>query len=316
MEYRELGQTGLIVSRLCFGSLTVSPLQANLSAVAGGQIIEAAFSLGVNFLDTAESYQNYPQIRWALQRGWSDRVVIATKSYAVTGEEMRQSLERARRELDRDYIDIFLLHEQESGLTIRGHAEALEYLAEAKCAGLIRAIGISTHAVAGVRSAALNPLIDVIHPLINRAGIGILDGTASEMVDAIKFAAQMGKGVYGMKALAGGHLRSDVEQALRFVLDLPELSSIAVGMQSVAEVEANVLRFSGEEVPEELAQSLLRRPRRLHVEEYCVGCGTCVAACRSQALQVRNGRVEVDTSRCVFCGYCGRVCPDFCLKVI
>lgn len=316
MDYRPLGLTDLTVSRLCFGSLTMGPLQANLAVETGGRILEAAFSMGVNFVDTAESYDNYAHIRYALDRGWSDKVIVASKSYAYTADGMRASLESARQGLNRDYVDVFLLHEQESALTLQGHREALEYLCEAKSKGLVRAVGISTHAVAGVRAAAMNPLIDVIHPLINKNGIGIIDGTAAEMVEAIKLAHTLGKGLYGMKALAGGHLWQSVDEAFGFVLAMPELTSIAVGMQSEAEVYANVERFGGRPIPAELEQKLRRRPRRLHVEAWCRGCGQCIEACPGSALSIERGRVQVDQTRCVFCGYCGKACPDFCLKVV
>lgn len=317
MEYGQLGQTGLLVSRLCFGSLTMGPLQRNLSVETGGRLLAAAFAMGVNFVDTAESYGNYAHLSWALQRGWSDRVIVASKSYAVSAEEMEQSVQRALRELRRDYVDIFLLHEQESGLTLKGHAGALEYLWRAKERGLVRAVGISTHAVAGVRAGAMHPLVEVIHPLFNQAGFGILDGTALDMLQAIRFAHQMGKGIYGMKALAGGHLWRDVPAALNHALAVRELSAIAVGMQNEAEIEANVALFCGQPIASDLRARLQQQPRRLHVEEWCQGCGTCLAVCKSGALRIGDhGRVEVNPERCLCCGYCGRVCPDFCLKVI
>lgn len=316
LEYRYLGQTGLLVSRLCFGSLTIAPMQASLSVQKGGRLLEAAFAMGVNFLDTAESYDNYGHIRWALERGWSQKVHIATKSYAVTAAEMQQSLERALRELGRDYIDIFLLHEQESSLTLRGHAAALDYLVRAKERGLVRAVGISTHHVAGVRAGALHPQVDVIHPLINQHGWGIVDGTIEDMLEAVKFAASLGKGLYGMKALAGGHLYRDPATAFQFVLALPELAGIAVGMQNKAELDANLLHFTGQVVPPELVVMLGRQERSLSIADWCVGCGNCVVACPSQALAIDAGRASVDLSRCVLCGYCSRACPNFCLKVI
>lgn len=316
LAYRPLGQTGLSVSRLCFGSLTIAPMQANLSVQDGGRLLAAAFAMGVNFVDTAESYDNYQHIRWALDRGWSHKVHIATKSYSVTAAEMQQSLERALKELGRDYIDIFLLHEQESSLTLRGHASALDYLTRAKERGLVRAVGLSTHHVAGVRAGALHPQIDVIHPLINSRGWGIVDGTLEEMLAAISFAATLGKGLYGMKALAGGHLYHDPLTALRFVLALPELAAIAVGMQNEHELQANFLHFTGQAIPEALAAKLRRQDRSLRIADYCVGCGNCIDACPSQALTIREGRATVNLQRCVFCGYCSRVCPNFCLKVI
>ena len=144
MEYNKLGSTKLEVSKICFGSLTLSPLQANLSLDESFKLLKAAFDNGINFIDTAEIYENYPQLKEALKHNDQD-IIVSTKCYAYTKEMMKDSLEKARRELDRDVIDIFLLHEQESMLTIKGHWEAVEYLIKAKEAGLVKAIGISTH---------------------------------------------------------------------------------------------------------------------------------------------------------------------------
>lgn len=316
MEYRQLGRTDLFVSRLCFGSLTVSPLQANLPGREAARVLRYALESGVNFVDTAELYANYDQIRAALV-GISDRVVVATKCYAYRRDQMENSLGYALRALGRDYIDIFMLHEQESVLTLAGHREALEYLVEAREKGVIRAVGISTHYVAGVEAAAGDPDIQVIHPIVNRRGIGIRDGEAADMVAAIRRAVKNGKGVYGMKALGGGHLLDDPENALRFVLSCTEIASVAVGMQSVLEVEYNLRLFSGLSVPEGLRAILRRQPRRLLVEDWCRACGECVKRCSAGALYIgEDGRAAARPAVCNLCGYCAAVCPEFAIKVI
>jgi aryl-alcohol dehydrogenase-like predicted oxidoreductase len=184
VRYRTLGETGIEVSELCLGVLTVGPLQEDLSPGEGGRVIRHALERGITFLDTAEAYGTYPHIRAAL-RGCPVRPVVATKSYAHTGEDMRRSLERARREMDLDVIDLFLLHEQESEATLRGHQQALEFLVEARERGLVRAVGISTHSVRGAVAGALHPLVQVIHPLLNLAGLGIMDGSREQMQAAI-----------------------------------------------------------------------------------------------------------------------------------
>lgn len=315
MEYRDLGLTGIKVSRLCFGALTIGPLQANLSVKEGAKVIQCALDAGVNFIDTAELYDNYEHIKAGIA-GRAGDVVIATKCYAYTREGMRDSIEKARREIDRDYVDIFLLHEQESELTIRGHWEAVEEMVEAKQRGLIRALGISTHSVRGLRAATGVPEFDVIHPLINMRGIGIRDGTVEDMKAAIAGACAAGKGLYGMKALGGGNLINVKQAAFDFALSVPGLASVAVGMQTVAEVLYNVAIFSGEQVDGKIEQEVSHRNRRLHIDDWCLGCGSCVARCTVNALSLVDGKAVVDGSLCRLCGYCADVCEEMCIKII
>lgn len=315
MQYRVLGKTGIAVSRLCFGALTIGPLQANLPLKEGARLIRAALEAGVNFIDTAELYLTYSYIREAI-RGLSKDVVICSKCYAYTYQDMKQSVNKALTELDRDYIDIFMLHEQESVLTVKGHWEAVEYLLEAKKRGMIRALGISTHHVGGVMAAAAIPEIDVIHPLINMTGIGIRGGTKEDMLAAIRVAAVAGKGIYAMKALGGGNLIGNAEEALNYVMSIPEVNSIAVGMRTVQEVKYNTKFFSGQKVSDFIKSTVRRQPRRLHIEDWCNGCGQCIQRCPSGALGLTGGKAAADENLCVLCGYCGSVCPDFCIKVI
>ncbi|MDK2820137.1 MAG: hypothetical protein PWP31_102 [Clostridia bacterium] len=315
MQYRKLGRSGITVSRLCFGSLTIGPLQAGLSISKGAALIRHALELGVNFIDTAKAYNNYPYIREAL-KGWAKEVVVTTKSYDYTAEGMALSLEEARRELDRDVIDIFLLHEQETALTLAGHRPALDYLLEAKQRGSVRAVGISTHAVEAVRVAGTMPEIDIIHPIYNQGGIGILDGSREDMLAAIKIAHNNGKGIYAMKALGGGHLVSEAKKALQFVMATPVIDAVAVGMQTLTEVEVNVAWFSGRQPAQEKLNQVKRKKRRLIIEEWCTGCGNCVRRCPQGALRLIENRAIVDPETCILCGYCAGVCRDFCIKVI
>lgn len=314
MEYLQLGQTDLFVSKLCFGALTIGPLQRGLNEAEGGAIIRRALELGVNFIDTAELYGTYGHIRVALQDlDPTYPVVVATKSYAFTRDGMLFSLEKAQRELDLDVIPIFLLHEQESSHTLRGHWPALEVLWEAKKAGLVQAVGISTHHVEGVAAAAEVPEIDVISPLINITGIGIQGGTREDMLTAIQGAVSKGKGIYAMKPLGGGHLLARWSTALDYLLSKPEIHSVAVGMKSIEEVEHNVAYFQGRrDLPKPTSTT-----RRLHIDDWCIGCAACVNACPNGALEIRGGQAAVaHPEQCVFCGYCGANCPEFAIKVI
>ncbi len=315
MEYVVLGKTGIKVSRLCFGGLTVGPLQANLSIEAGGEVIASAFEMGVNFIDTAELYRTYEHIRYAIKKTQKD-VVVASKTYAYDRAGAIKSVEKARSELGRDVIDIFLLHEQESEWTLRGHREALEYLLECKSRGLIRAVGASMHHIAAVEAACDMEEIDVIHPIVNIGGLGIVDGNIEQMLVAIEKAHKKGIGIYSMKPLGGGNLLSKTKECLDFVTSIPCIHSIALGMQSVEEVKANVSYFEGREVDESILSKLKTQKRALHIEGWCEGCGECIKACAHDALYIGGDKLKVRDDKCILCGYCGSRCVNFAIKVV
>ena len=314
LKTTELGRSGLKVSRLCFGTLTMSPLQRNLPPEEGARLLVHAYEMGVRFLDTADLYGTYPHIKLALKD--APDYVISTKAYCYDRETAQAALERAFRGTGRDYIDLFMLHEQESLYTLRGHEEALVYLDEQRHAGHIGAVGVSTHFVACVKAAPRFPMIDVIHPLINAAGIGIQDGTREDMEVAIAAARERGIGIFAMKPLGGGHLISGNSSALEYAVNNPLLDSVAVGMQTIEEIDANVAAFEGAEDAAQKLDALRNRERRIMVHDWCEGCGRCRDRCRQHAIEIINGRATIDAAKCVFCGYCARVCPQFCIKVV
>lgn len=311
----KLGNTDIEVSPLCFGTLTMTPFQANLSLREGADLLIHGFNRGINFLDTAEIYENYGYIREALKTIPREKIVIATKCYAYTEDGARKSLEKALRELNTDYVDIMLLHEQESEHTLRGHMPALKFFANCVKEGTIRATGVSTHFVACAKAAAEVPEIQVVHPIINMRGIGIQDGTVSDMLQAISVLYKKGKGIYSMKALGGGHLQQRALEALSFIRGIPEIQSTAVGMQSVEEVDFNCDFFFDGKVEETLRDQIKKKERRLIVADYCIGCGNCERRCVQGAIKVIDGRA-VPNDKCILCGYCATVCPEFCIKVI
>ena len=204
MDYIKLGNTNIEVSRICFGALTIGPLQKKMPLKQGAKVMAHAFERGINFVDTAQLYLTYPYIKSAMDMSGKKDIVVATKTYAYNRKTAMESFDEARKKLNRDYIDIFMLHEQESELTLKGHSEALEYLCELKSKGLIRAVGVSTHHIAAVSAVLKYPEIDVVMPMINYKGIGIVDGKIHRMLENVKKAYKQGKGICSMKALGDG----------------------------------------------------------------------------------------------------------------
>ncbi|MEW6226886.1 MAG: aldo/keto reductase [Bacillota bacterium] len=311
-----LGDTEIEVTKLGFGALPIGPIQADVPAAQGAPVIRRALERGVTFIDTAHSYGTYEHIRRA-KEGWAGKVVIATKTPASSYEEAQAHIRFALDELDVEKMDIMLLHAHRLDEKVfEERAGAHECLREYKARGLVRAIGISTHRVSVVKAAAERNDIDIIHPLINVAGLGLLGGTVEEMAGAICLAAERGKGIYAMKALGGGHLMANRQEAFRFVLGLPGVHAVAVGMVSEAEVDMNCRIFSGESIPVAEQEATFREKRLKIVASFCKGCGACVEACPSGALSLVDGKSCVDPTVCVLCGYCSPACPQFAIRVV
>ena len=297
-------------SRLCFGSLSVSPLQANLDDNHAAELFCYALEKGINFFDTAELYRNYTHFQAFLGQVKRSDVVLATKCYAYDREGAKRSLDLALSTMRTDYLDFFLLHEQESEHTLRGHTPAIEYFLEQKELGIIHRFGISTHFVAGVTAATADNRIDVVHPIINLKGIGIADGTRQDMEQAIAKLRRSDRFIYAMKALGGGHLLASYHDALEYALSL-DVDAIAIGMQSREEIDRNLSAFSGN-----ISTEPVQKSRRLMIDEWCRGCGACANRCQQQAIQVIDGQAVVERDKCVLCSYCVEACPDFCIKVV
>ncbi|MCG0277558.1 MAG: aldo/keto reductase [Thermanaeromonas sp.] len=312
MEYRPLGRTGFKVSELCFGALPMGPRQKNLDVATCEKLIRRALEGGVNFIDTAQIYETYEPIRRAI-KGYGQEVVIASKSTAEDYEGMKKAVEEALSKLGLDHIHIFHLHAARATEKVFAErAAALQYLLEAKEKGIIGAVGISTHSVLAVREAANREEIDVIFPLINIKGMGLLHGNREEMLEAIEEAVAKGKGVYLMKVLAGGNLIQQYREAMEFARKIPGVASIAVGMLTEEEVEYNLRYFNGEDPGEPLSLS----KRFAVVETVCVGDGACLKACASGAITLNQGKARIDPEKCILCGYCTEVCPQFAIRMI
>ncbi len=315
MKYSVLGNTGIEVSRLCFGALTIGPLQKHLPLNEGIEVLEYAIDCGVNFVDTADLYDTYPYIRGVIKK--KPDLVVSTKSYAYNVETAEKTLNRALKGIDRDYVDLFLLHEQEGPYTLKGHREALEYFIKEKQRGKIRAVGISTHHIAAVEAASSMNEIDIIFPILNYRGLGIVDGSRTQMERAIEKAYKNGKGIYLMKPLGGGHLIGSYHKAMNYILDFQYTHSIAIGMQRKEEVKANIDFFNNRNIDGELEHLLENVNRKLIIQDWCQGCGKCVDRCTQGALYLADdGRAHVNNDICILCGYCGAECPEMAIKII
>ena len=312
MKKNFLGNTGIEVSEVGFGVLPIGPSQLALPVETGAAILRYALEQGINFLDTAQYYRTYPYIRHALKDGSFDDVVICSKSLYWDYDGMWDAIEEARRDLDRDVIDIFLMHEVRSG-QLRDRAGAWNALQDAKARGLVKAVGLSTHHVDVTDAAAGMADLDVVFPLINCAGLGIRKGnrfaSKEEMLAAIERCHQAGKGIFAMKAFGGGSLTARYQEALDYVFAQPAIQSVMIGFGKIEEVDDILAYLSGTMAPD-YNPDVSRKKVRINQED-CEGCGACMAACPAGAIfySPENGLAQVDHDKCLTCGYCSPVCP-------
>lgn len=315
MKKSTLGNTGIEVTELCFGALPMGPLQARISVEEGADLILKALRQGVNFIDTAERYETYPHIRKALDQ-FEGEVIIATKSAATTYVEMELSIQQALESLGRKQIEIFLLHAAKvTPAVFEERQGALECLKDYKKRGVLKAIGISTHVVPVVEKAAEIPELDIVFPIINKLGMGIVGGSREDMLKAIQKVHAAEKGIYAMKALAGGHLIDELRDAFDYVRGIPGIAAVAVGMVRPEELTINLALFNGVNLSESMLIEKATK-KKLHVMGFCKGCGTCIEACPNSALSLLDGKVQVNTEFCILCGYCNPACPEFALRLI
>lgn len=314
-EYVKLGGTGIEVSRFCFGTLTMGPLQRNIPVEEGGNLIRLALEQGVTFLDTAQNYKTYGHIRHALD-GFDREVVIASKSALRDYGGMETAVKEALKELNRDYIDVFLMHAVQRADDLEERLQgAWRCLEDMKKRGIVRAIGLSTHNTEIVERALNIPGLDVLHPIVNKIGFGLINEGNKNLDMLLKAAYEKGIGLYAMKPLAGGHLHKDVADALTYVFDHPYLHAVAVGMVKQAELNVNLKVWRGGEVSAEEFRAA-QSDKRMYVVPFCKGCEICLEACEQGAISMVEGKAFIDHDKCILCGYCRRECPHSMIRII
>jgi aryl-alcohol dehydrogenase-like predicted oxidoreductase len=242
-----LGKTGIQTSRLAMGTGTVGSGHHSHQTALGikglSDLLLNGYDHGLRFFDSADSYGSHPHVAEALKHVPRDKVTVLTKTWARDPATARADLDRFRRELGTDYIDVCLMHCLTEGDWTERYKGAMDVLSEAKEKGIIRAHGCSCHSIEALRAATKSSWVEVHLVRINPAG-AYMDSNPDTVVSVMREMRAAGKGIIGMKILGQGELRRRQDEALNFALGLNLLDAFTIGAESQSEQEDLIRRIA------------------------------------------------------------------------
>ncbi len=205
------------------------------------EVVERAYERGLRYFDMADQYGAHDYLKEAMKNGpvERDKVMLLTKTTAREPERIRADLERYRRELDTDYLDVVLLHCMSKPDWPDKMRACMDVMEDAKQKGSIRAQGVSCHSLGALEAAADSDWVDVVLARINPFGVK-MDGPPEKVVPLIQRAHDNGKGVVGIKIVGEGQIRDRLAESIKFVLGLGTVDAMAIGFLDASEVDSAI----------------------------------------------------------------------------
>jgi 1-deoxyxylulose-5-phosphate synthase len=243
-----LGRTGIRTSRLAMGTGTIgfggrsNQTKLGISPFTN-LLLNGYHENGLRFFDSADSYGSHPYVAAALKQLPRDKVTVLTKTDTRDAAGVRADLDRFRRELGIDHIDVVLIHCVTEGDWTTRYQGAMDVLSEAKEKGVIRAHGVSCHSLEALRAAASSPWVDIDLVRLNPIG-SHMDAEPDIVISVIKQMRSQGKGIVGMKILGQGELRDRASEAVRYALGTGVLDAFTIGAESQREQNNLIQRIA------------------------------------------------------------------------
>jgi len=252
-----LGKTGIKTTLLGMGTGYSGYNRSSNITRAGvaESLIKTAYEKGIRYFDCADSYGTHPFTKAALSGIPRENYVLGTKMWITQGGIPENEkgfpevvIDRFRRELNTDYLDLVQLHCMTEGDWTEKYKRHMDELENLKAKKVIRAHGVSVHSFEALEAAAASPWVDVIHVRINPFGENMDKKDASLVVPVIEKFHKAGKGVIGMKLIGGGRLKDDpskIDESLRFVLGLGTVDMLIIGFEKPEHIDDYVRRIRG-----------------------------------------------------------------------
>src|SRR6202795_994866 len=242
-----IGKTGIQTSMLAMGTGTVGSghhsHQTALGIAGLSALLLNGYDHGLRFFDAADSYGSHPHVAEALKHVPRDKVTVLTKTWARDPATARADLDRFRKELGTDYLDICLMHCLTEADWPERFKGVMDVFSEAKQKGIIRAHGCSCHSIEALRAAAKSPWVEVDLARINPIG-SHMDADPQIVVSVLREMKAAGKAVIGMKILGQGDLAQRQDEAIKYAVSLGMLDAFTIGAESKSQQEDLIRRIA------------------------------------------------------------------------
>jgi aryl-alcohol dehydrogenase-like predicted oxidoreductase len=210
MKQMSLNNTDLIVSDICLGAMTFGGKTDEKESRA---IMESAYEAGINFIDTAESYNEgrSEEIVGRFIADKRDRIVLASKVFypvkeggdrGLSPSRMRSHLDDTLARLGTDYLDIYYLHQPDHNTPLEDTLRTMEEFLQA---GKVRYYAVSNYAAWEiVEMIALADRLGMARPVITQSVYNVI--TRGIEAELMPMAERFGLSLYIYNPLAGGLL--------------------------------------------------------------------------------------------------------------
>jgi len=250
----KLGKSGITVSRIAFGTGShgwkKESDQTRLGLNKFIELSEYVYDKDIIFFDVADIYGSHTFLRDALKIIPREKVIIMSKVWNrkndwMNVENIPTALDRFRKEIGTDYLDIALLHCMVSPNWLEEDKKWRDDLSEAKQKGIIRTHGVSYHDIGALKAAAASDWVEVLLARINPKGIR-MDGPPEKVMPLLKQAHDRGAGVIGMKIFGCGELvkESERQKSLEYVWGSGNVDAMTIGIENTSQVDDNLARIS------------------------------------------------------------------------
>ena len=254
-DWVRLGNSGVQVTRLAMGSGTFGGrIQRELGQEQFTRLVRHAYDRGIRFFETADAYREMPQrMATALKGIPRDTYKLMTKFRWRQADNPQATIDRLRKDLNTDYLDILLIHCVRTPDWAKQLEPLRDAFEQAKDKKIILAHGASCHGLAPLRTFPGDQWLDVALVRINHDGTrmdnlednGKKKGDVKEVVFHIRKLHDQGCGVLGMKLMGEGRFTKPEQRqaSLKFVLRLGTVDAITIGYKNTAEIDEAIDRI-------------------------------------------------------------------------